>query len=220
MIRKTLKHILKLAKRILFFFFSFVILYLFTAWICSNIATTPKEFDLNKNKIIYATSNGVHTDLIIPIESIHKSIIKNLQLKPNTKYVAFGWGDKGFYLDTPTWGDLTFSTAFNAVFLKSDTAMHITEYPEISKQWIKVNVCTPQIEILNTSFSSTFQIGVNNTFLRIKGHSYGNNDAFYEANGKYSCLKTCNTWTNQVLKKAEIKTSIWTPFDSGILKHL
>jgi len=38
--------------------------------------------------------------------------------------------------------------------------------------------------------------------------------------GSFSCFKTCNTWTNQTLKKAEIKTAIWTPFDSGILKHL
>lgn len=220
MVVKTLKHVLKLTKRILLFFFSFVALYLLIAWICSNIVTTPKEFGVNKNKIIYASSNGVHTDLIIPIESIHKNIIKNLQLKPNTKYVAFGWGDKGFYLDTPTWGDLTFSTAFKAVFLNSDTAMHITEYPKISNKWVKVNVCTPQVEILNDSFSNTFQIGINNNFLKIEGHSYGNNDAFYEAKGSYSCLKTCNTWTNQVLKKAEIKTAIWTPFYSGILKHL
>lgn len=31
-------------------------------------------------------------------------------------YIAFGWGDKGFYLDTPTWADLKFSTAFKAAF--------------------------------------------------------------------------------------------------------
>jgi len=220
MIKKTIKHILKLTKRILLFFFGFVVLYLLTAWICSNIATNPKNFNNQKQNIVYASSNGVHTDIIIPIESIHKNILKNFKLHPNTKFVAFGWGDKGFYLHTPTWGDLTFSTAFNAVFLKSDTAMHITEYIKASNKWKKIAVCSQQIELLNKSFTNSFQSDDNNKFLKIEGYTYGNNDTFYEANGSYSCLKTCNTWTNQVLKKAEIKTAIWTPFDSGILKHL
>jgi len=220
MIVKTLKHIIKFSKRILLFFFGFVVLYLLTAWICSNIATNPKSFKSQKQNMIYASSNGVHTDIIIPIESIDKNILKNLQVHPNTKFIAFGWGDKGFYLHTPTWGDLTFSTAFNAVFLKSDTAMHITEYAETNNKWKNIAVCSQQIKYLNKSFINSFQSDKNNSFLKIEGHSYGNNDCFYEANGSYSCLKTCNTWTNNVLKKAEIKTAIWTPFDSGILKHL
>jgi len=220
MLTKIFKHLLKLTKRVLLFFLCFVTLYLLSAWICSNIATTPKDFNQEKNKTVFVSSNGIHTDIIIPIENIDEHTLNNLQLKPTTNYVAFEWGDKGFYLDTPTWGDLTFSTAFKAVFLKSDTAMHITEYSEISSPWINVNVCLLQLEILNNSFAETFQIDSNYNFLKIEGYTYGNNDAFYEANGNYTCLKTCNTWTNQVLKKAEIKTAIWTPFDSGILKHL
>lgn len=214
------KHLIKFIKRIGVLFFSFVALYLLTAWICSNITTNPKEFKSHKNKTIYASSNGVHTDIIIPIESIDKNIVTELKLKPNTKYVAFGWGDKGFYLHTPTWGDLTFSTALNAVFLKSDTAMHITEYTKIDNKWKKIPVCYQQIVHLNKSFTNSFQSDVDNKFFKIEGYSYGNNDCFYEAKGSYSCLKTCNTWTNEVLKKAEIKTAVWTPFDSGILKHL
>jgi hypothetical protein len=31
-------------------------------------------------------------------------------------YVSFGWGDKGFYLDTPSWAELQPSTAFVAAF--------------------------------------------------------------------------------------------------------
>ena len=42
------------------------------------------------------------------------------------EYVSVGWGDKGFYLETPTWDDLKFSTAFKAAFFMSSTAMHVT----------------------------------------------------------------------------------------------
>jgi len=109
----------------LLFFLSLIILYLLTAWVCSNIATNSRENLPNRNNEIYVVSNGVHTDIILPLESINTQIIQNLHLHPNTKYVAFGWGDKGFYLNTPTWGDLTFSTAVNALFLKSQSAIHV-----------------------------------------------------------------------------------------------
>ncbi|MFW3327891.1 DUF2459 domain-containing protein, partial [Aliarcobacter butzleri] len=46
---------------------------------------------------------------------------------------------------------------------------------------------------------------------------YGQNDAFYEAIGSYSIFHTCNTWTNNVLKNANLLSSKWVAFDDGIL---
>ena len=46
---------------------------------------------------------------------------------------------------------------------------------------------------------------------------YGENDAFYEAIGSYSIFHTCNTWTNNLLKKASLPASFWVAFDDGIL---
>jgi len=204
----------------LLFFFSFVILYLLTAWICSNIATSPKKELTDKQKPIYIASNGVHTDIIIPVSYLNKYPKNNLNLNTSTRFVAFGWGDKGFFLNTPTWGDLTFSTAVNAVFLKSPTAMHVTEYKSIGAHWKKVMINDYQLISIEKNILDTFQLKESNQFIKIEGYTYGNNDTFYEANGNYTCLNTCNTWTNNILKKAFIKTAIWTPFDSGILKHL
>ncbi|MDK7354048.1 DUF2459 domain-containing protein, partial [Rothia aeria] len=48
---------------------------------------------------------------------------------------------------------------------------------------------------------------------------YGEDDAFYEANGKYSIFYTCNTWTNNVLKKAGLKASFWAAFDDGLMSQ-
>ena len=47
------------------------------------------------------------------------------------RYIAIGWGDKGFYLDTPTWADLKFSTAFKAAFWLGNSAIHTTFYKEM-----------------------------------------------------------------------------------------
>jgi len=217
---KTLKYIFKLVKRTFLFFFSLIILYLLTAWVCSNIATNPEKELANKSKLIYVVSNGVHTDIIFPLGYLNKHSIDNLNLKTTTEFVAFGWGDKGFYINTPTWGDLTFSTAVNALFLKSVSAMHVTEYSNTTTDWKKVTINEYQLIRIQEAILNTFQQKSNRAFIKIEGYSYGSNDAFYEAKGSFSCFKTCNTWTNQTLKKAEIKTAIWTPFDSGILNHL
>ncbi|NQY29316.1 MAG: DUF2459 domain-containing protein [Flavobacteriaceae bacterium] len=76
--------------------------------------------------------------------------------------------------------------------------MHLTEYKSIGAHWKKVMITDYQL------------ISIEKNIL----------DTFYEANGNYTCLNTCNPWTNNILKKAFIKTAIWTPFDSVILKNL
>ena len=219
MIVKLVKYILKLIKRILLLFFGFIVLYLVTAWVCSNISTNPTSSVETEFYEIYVGTNGVHSDIILPIELLDDSF-KSLDYKTRPKYIAFGWGDKGFYLNTPTWGDLTFSTAVNAVFLKSSTAMHVTEYNDIDKNWKKVEIDSFQLLSLLNFIQNSFQFNSNNSVIKITSYSYGNNDTFYEAKGSYSCIRTCNSWTNEAMKKADIKTAIWTPFDWGILKHL
>ena len=41
-------------------------------------------------------------------------------------YVAFGWGDRAFYLETPQWRDMKVATAFKAVAGLGDTVIHAT----------------------------------------------------------------------------------------------
>lgn len=219
MIVKLVKHILKLIKRILLLFFGFIVLYLVTAWICSNISTKIDYTNEKKFHTIYLASNGVHTDVIFSLKTLDKSFT-SLNYKTNPKYIAFGWGDKGFYLNTPTWGDLTFSTAVKAVFLESPTAMHVTEYSNIGNDWKKVEIDNFQLIALINFIQNSFKYSSENEFIKITSYSYGSNDTFYEATGSYSCIRTCNTWTNEAMKKAEVKTAIWTPFDWGVLKHL
>ena len=144
--------------------------------------------------------------------------------KGELNYVAFGWGDKGFYLNTPTWADLKFSTAFNALFWLSTSAMHVTYYnnePIIDENARKLSISIEQYKRLVDYINNSFQQDTTNNYICIKGHHYkGINDNFYEANGVYNLFETCNGWANRGLKKTGVKTCIWTPFDWGILNNL
>ena len=135
------------------------------------------------------------------------------------RYIAFGWGDKGFYLDTPTWADLKFSTAFVAAFWLGTSAMHTTYLHSVAAGPDTVPLYLSQAEYarLVAYIQDSFRYDSAGRVQHIRGHSYGRDDAFYEARRVYSFLYTCNTWTNNALKASGQRACLWTPSDKGIL---
>ncbi len=191
--------------------------YFLAAFTLSVIASSPEDLDCLPEKEIFIASNGVHLDLIIPREYLGREMLKALNLPPWVSQIAFGWGDKEFYIYTPTWNDLELSTAFQALFLDSESAIHVAwinnEYPG----WTTVPMCDIQIQLLNDYLDATFKKDPDHNILEIEASGYSEYDKFYQANGNFSFIQTCNNWVNKGLKAAKVKTSIWSPFDQGVL---
>ena len=137
------------------------------------------------------------------------------------KYLAFGWGDKGFYLDTPKWSDLKASTAAKAAFYLGTSAMHTRYYSNIKEdeECVKISISKSDYEGLVQYITDSFRMGEDNKVQWIEGRSYGPYDAFYEGTGGYSLFYTCNTWANNALKAANQKAALWTVYDGGIFCH-
>lgn len=118
--------------------FLFVFIYLLSESILSKITT---NYSTNENLVyeIFIKSNGVHTDVVLPIKSDMINWFEffnfedTLSKRDDFSYISVGWGDKGFYLDTPTWAQLKLSTALIAGFGLGNAALHITYYDEIVK---------------------------------------------------------------------------------------
>jgi len=215
-----IKTAIKYLKRTLMLIATLVIGYFIVAVILSIISTNPKNTACEQPNQIFVSTNGVHLDIIISKEDLPENFQQQLALKSYTQFVSFGWGDKGFFLETPTWNDLKLSTAINAMFLNSKTAMHVTNYSRKIKGWHTVPICDSQLELLTQYISNSFTKGKEGGILQIPNAGYSNNDEFYEANGNYNMINTCNNWVNRALKTANIKTSIWSPFDKGVIYHL
>lgn len=216
-IRKSLKKVLKVFLKILLIIAAAIALYFLTALICSNIPTSPKtEFCSDKN-IVFLSSNGVHVDIIFPIESIDEKFLEGLQSIKDARYVAFGWGDRGFYLETPSWDDLKYSTVLNALLLSSPAVMHVSFYQSKSSAWTALESCSSGTATMLKHIEETFKKDKNGSPDRITGFDYGKNDRFFEAKGTYNCFYTCNVWTGCVLKKGKLKTAVWSPFTGGIM---
>jgi uncharacterized protein (TIGR02117 family) len=221
---KYFKKILKFAALFITSIIVFVILYLIAAFGFSKIKVNDEAS--NKGVIeIYIKTNGVHTDIVVPVKNEVKDWstevkFSNTKIPDSTvKYLAMGWGDKGFYLETPNWSDLKASIAFKAAFGLSSTAIHATFYHQISQDESckKIKLSKREYEQLVRYISTSFQTDSLGHFILIKTNAnYSNSDAFYEANGHYSLFKTCNTWANNALKSCNQKACFWTPFDKGI----
>lgn len=205
-----------------------VVLYVLLGYLLPFIEVSAKDDGQKKEIPVYIYTNGVHTDIVMPVKNdLHdwssKIPFTNIKSKQTDyNYVGIGWGDKGFYLDTPTWADLKFSTAFKAAFWLSSSAMHCTFYKTMTEasDCKKIMISRNQYQDLVKFVESKFDKDQNGNFILVPTNAvYGNNDAFYDAQGRYSFLYTCNTWANDALKAAGQKAAFWTPSDYGIFLH-
>ena len=221
-----MKIIKKLLKYIAIFVLSLVT-YLLIVTLLSFVSVNEDLVGNQKEIPIYILTNGVHTDIVLPIKNEHYDWTSRLKFE-HTKskdttyqYVALGWGDKGFYLETPTWADLKASTAVKAATGLSSSAMHVTFYKHLKENQSckKLQVSLENYKKLIAFINESFQTK-SGEFLKIETNAvYGKHDVFYEANGSYSLFYTCNSWANQVLKSANQKAALWTISDSGIFRH-
>jgi uncharacterized protein (TIGR02117 family) len=196
------------------------VLYLAAALLLSVLPTHPSEKNCRPEHKIFVATNGVHLDIILPVENVDPDLRSQLQLAAGTRFVAFGWGDKEFYIKTPEWSDLTFPVAFRALFLKTETAMHVTSLGRSFNNWKEVEICDGQLHALNSYIDSSFKKNATGELQKLDFPGYTGQDDFYEANGKFTIFFTCNVWANNALKETEIKTALWSPFDFGVLHHL
>ncbi|MPS72409.1 MAG: TIGR02117 family protein [Chryseobacterium sp.] len=223
-----MKKMLLIIIKITGFIIGVVFLYIILGLLIPYIPVKAEKTDEPKTIELYILTNGVHTDLVLPVRTKYIDWSEKLPFE-NTKgkqtdfnHISFGWGDKGFYLDTPTWADLKFSTAFKAAFWLSDSAMHCTYYKQmkIGGDCKKMMLTEQQYQNLVKFIDDRFDKDSQGKYILIKTDAvYGNDDAFYDAKGSYNFTYTCNTWANNGLKAAGQKAALWTPSDFGVFQH-
>lgn len=214
-----MKCLLKIAAKIIGVLLLLPITYLLSALALTCIPINTPTANQETKHAIWLTTNGVHLDFVLPIEDVSPELLQGLRLPVGSRYVAFGWGDANFYLNTPTWGDLTFANAVNALFLESPTLMHVTGYRNQIKSWVKVSLSAKQLSEINSYLLQGFKLNESSYKVWVANQAYSKADSFYEANGNYTALNTCNSWVNKGLKKANLPACLWTPFDFGILSR-
>lgn len=222
---KTVRKAVVFLLRAILFAVGLFVAYGIFVFILSRIPVNCEDADPNEHVSIFVKSNGVHTDIVVPVVNRIKDWrtavpFAHTVLKDSTfNYIGFGWGDKDFYLNTPEWSDLRVSTACNAMFYLGTSAVHTTFFHRMreSERCVKIDISNTEYRKIVDYISESFRDGAHPVVIPNAG--YGKNDSFYEGDGRYSLFYSCNSWTNNALKAAGQKAALWTLTDTGILYH-
>jgi len=227
-VKKRTRQTARVIKYILLSFIGLVLLYLIAAFVLSRFSIEGIN-EANSPIEIVIVNSGVHTDFILPKNNSVVNWdtifpIKNTLKKDSTlQYVSIGWGDRNFFLNTPTWDDLTFNTAINAALGLGEAALHVNYCSgiPINNEYKIIYVSEKQYKNL-VIFILENAILENNKPRQIIPHmpeTIQSNDAYYESPGSYGLFYTCNSFVNEGLIATGKRAALWTPFAGGIFDH-
>jgi uncharacterized protein (TIGR02117 family) len=206
----------------------FALILLYALIVLVGLIPVNNDFEPTPDGVeIFIVSSSVHADIILPIrtETVDwRDHLRADDFSGDTSWAtlaAFGWGDKGFYIGTPTWGDLRASTVANALLWSSESCMHVSLTSEkyVSEDARSIKISTAQYERLVESIRRSFQEN-DGSVIPIAETAYGKNDAFYEAHGTYHCFNTCNCWAGATMRSAGIRTACFTPLPKTVFLYL
>lgn len=221
------KKFVRFASRFLIGFFALIAVYFLAAYALAAITLNKSHQPALKDVAVYVMSNGVHTDVVLPAKTPYYNWTKQIKYSytkgadSSYNYLAFGWGDRKFYLETPGFKDLKFTVALRAISGLGSTVMHtsycknLIEGNNCKKIWLNQKEYHALCAYILKGFKTD---AFGNLILINNAANYDESDAFYEGVGSYSIFKTCNTWANNALKSAQQKCCLWTIFDKPILE--
>jgi len=177
---------------------------------------------------ICVRANTTHGDLLLP--AANAVIDWRMQHPPehfplfrgNYDFFAFGWGNRGHYIESATRGRPTSGTPLIALSGLGTAALHVEAVPRPTSgsDTVCTRVSQEQYRTLAAYIESSFLRDENGAVQRIDTPGYGTSDAFYEAKGAFSIFVTCNEWLARGLRTSGIRAPAWSPFDRALLRQL
>lgn len=199
------------------------LLYLGAALIGSYWPRNSAWREADQGVTLYIADNGIHTAIVMPAAAI--GIDWSMTFRPTDlpssdlagNWMVVGWGDRDFFLNTPTWREVRPGTLVTAAVGSGRALIHVDhiDAPVPGDDMRPFTVSDDEYRRLVQIIENTLIRGGDGHPARIPG--YGSRDVFYPAHGRYSLLYTCNSWTADTLAKAGIRAPLWTPFSGGVM---
>lgn len=164
--------------------------------------------DVIRSHPLFVVSHGWHTGLIIPASYLNQTIPELKERFGDATYYEIGWGDKGFYQAK----EITTGLTLQAMFWSEGAVMHIVAVPDPPSKYFGqsevVSICltNEQVSSLSTFVSNSFGHDPQGHIVRLKKGIYGDSQ-FYDGEGRYYLLNTCNRWTAKGLQSAGVGIS-------------
>lgn len=175
-------------------------------------------------RTILVVANPIHTDIVLPLDADLADRFVDLAGlglpvgHPDARWLAFGWGSRAFYIETPTWSDLKPGPLFKALTVDA-SVMHVTVAGEVDRARPEVTeyrLDQRAFDSLVAFIEASFVTAEGGARVPVPGAAYGTSDAFFEARGTFNALAGCNTWTASALRAAGLQTGWWNPLPQSL----
>ncbi len=228
--RRLFRITLRVFRRLSAALIAFILLYMAAVWILGRVPVNTGFQHAGQDGIeICVAENGVHADLIIPLDAGNPSLRSLLpkeafQIDPSEfNFGIVGWGNRKFYLETETWNDLRLSTTLQSLSGLGATTLHVglhnsNDFAQTSSRLIRVT--EPQFQSLLNHITGSLQLNEQGEAIPIQGAHYNRFDAFFEGKGRYHLFRTCNVWVGRGLQKGGVRVGIWTVTPKALFASL
>ena len=166
-------------------------------------APLPREPAAGAENVIFVTSNGWHSSIVIAAAELPPGRIPETADFPNARYLEFGWGDAEYYPAERATLAMTMRAALtptpavvHLAGLRTEPARFFTQSEVLVLQTSEMHF-KRLIDFIGGSFE---RAGASRA--SASGPGLYATSRFYPATGQFHLNNTCNTWTARALDAA------------------
>ncbi len=171
-------------------------------------APPPSQIFLGAKMVIFVTSNGWHSGIIVAKADLPPDRLPETADFPEARFFEFGWGDAVFYPAK----QVTLGKTLRAAFVPTPAVVHVVglradpvrSFPkaEIVSLPIDDENFARLVDFIDASFERSGA-----TRVAAMGPGLYATSRFYPAKGSFHLFNTCNTWTARALAVAGFEVS-------------
>lgn len=195
------------------------VLFVYLFLLGHTLAVVPQERP--DPHIIYVSSLGWHTGIVVPAGSMPDSLWPEGHAYPNNSYLEIGWGDSDYY---PHVG-FNLWYALKAALWPTASVLHVNPVGEDVESYytatdvVKIALNEEQFRQLIHYLIEEFELDHEGSFIPAEEGRYLNS-YFYEGSSSYYFPNNSNVWAARALKRAGFSISpIWYQTTGWVLNR-
>ena len=172
----------------------------------------------NNDKRVFVVHNNWHAALVVRKVDLSQGLVPEQDHFPEAEYLEISWGDQDYFPAT----EESVGLALRAAFWSRGSVLHVVGFRGAVRNYFTEGEII-ELALSSESFRRLSEF-VSASFLRAAPFMPPQsqpglvaNGRFYPSTGKFSILRTCNTWIAEALKSAGLDISPWYVISAGSL---